>query len=230
MCEKSFNHTLSFDLDVMLRVIASPNSAFAQIRDNEEKYFAQSIGLLIVSSVLSAFVILPFVMIPISDVYFEGVDDAGLPTEDADLALAVVVGLLKGIASFVTLYLIGKKLGGNKNWKKVFSVIFHTYVPVIPMMIVISVFVFLMWGSLAEIDPSYLMSDDVDEDTLLPVLGPTISFAILTGVFAIAFMVWIIVISIKAIKVVNGFETGKAFGLLILVMIVASAVSMVLNA
>lgn len=220
---------MSFDLNVILRVITSPNSVFAQIRDNEEKYFAQSIGLLIVSSILSAFVILPFVMIPLSDVYFEGVDDVDLPTEGADMVWAMAVGFLKGIVSFVALYFIGKKLGGNTNWKKVFSVIFHWYVPVIPMMIIISVLVFLMWGSLAEIDPSYLMSTDVDEEQALSVVGPMMVYAILVGVFAIAFMVWIIVISVKAIKIVNGFETGKAFGILILVMIIASTASVVFN-
>jgi hypothetical protein len=224
-----FHHTLSFDLNVILRVITSPNSAFAQIRDNEEKYFAQSIGLLIVSSVLSAFVILPFVMIPLSDAYFEGVDDVNLPTDGADMVLAMTVGFLKGIVSFVALYFIGKKLGGNTNWKKVLSVIFHTYVPVIPMMIIISVLVFLMWGSLAGIDPSHLMSPNVDEEQVLSAIGPMLVYAIFLGVFAIAFMIWIIVISVKAIKIVNGFETGKAFGILILVMIITSAVSVVFN-
>ena len=220
---------MPFDLNVILRVITSPNSAFIQIRDNEEKYFVQSIGLLIVSSILSAFVILPFVMIPISDIYFEGADDANLPTEGTHLILSVGVGFLKGIVSFVSLYFIGKKLGGNTNWKKVFSVIFHTYVPVIPMMIVLSLLVFLMWISLAEINPSYLTSPNLDEEQVLSVIAPMLIYAILVGVFAIAFMVWIIVISVKAIKIVDGFETGKAFGLLILVMIIASAVSVVFN-
>ena len=224
-----FYHTLPFDLNVILRVITSPNSAFVQIRDNEEKYFAQSIGLLMVSSVLSAFVILPFVMIPLSDAYFEGVDDVDLPTDGADMVLAMAVGFLKGIVSFVTLYFIGKKLGGNTNWKKVLSVIFHTYVPVIPMMIILSVLVFLMWGSLAGMSPTYLMSPDADEEQVLSTIGPMLSYAILLGIFAIAFMMWIIVISVKAIKIVHGFDTGKAFGLLILVMIITSAVSVVFN-
>ena len=220
---------MSFDLSVILHVITSPNSAFAQIRDNEEKYFAQSIGILIVSSVLSSLVILPFVMIPLSDAYFEGVDDVDLPTKGTDMVWAMAVGFLKGIVSFAALYFIGKKIGGNTNWKKVFSVIFHTYVPVIPMMIILSVLVFLMWGSLAEIDPSYLMSTDVDEEQVLSAMGPMLVYALLVGGFAIAFMVWIIVISVKAIKIVNGFDTGKAFGLLILVMIIASAASVVFN-
>ena len=220
---------MSFDLNVILRVITSPTFAFEQIRDNEEKYFAQSIGLLVLTSVLSALVILPFVMIPINDVYFEDVGNEDLPSENIHLMLAIVVGFIKGLVSFVSVYLIGKKIGGNKDWKKVFGVLFHTYVPAIPMMIIISAFVFLMWGSFAEIDPSFLMSENVDEEKVLNVLGPMIVYAILVGVFAIAFMVWIIVISVKAIKVVNGFETGKAFGLLILVMIIASLVSIVFN-
>ena len=226
---QKFYHTLSFDLNVILRVITSPNSAFAQIRDNEEKYFAQSIGLLIVSSILTAFVILPFVMIPLDEAYFEGVDDVDLPTEDAHMILAAGVGFLKGIVSFVALYFIGKKLGGNTNWKKVLSVFFHTYVPVIPMMIILSVLVFLMWGSLAEINPTYLMSPDADEEQVLSVIGPILAYVLMIAIFAIVFMVWIMVISVKAIKVVNGFDTGKAFGLLILVMIIASAVSIVFN-
>lgn len=220
---------MPFDLNVILRVITSPNSAFAQIRDNEEKYFAQSIGLLVASSVLSVLVILPFMMIPLSDAYFEEVDDVDLPTDGTDMVWAMTVGFLKGMVSFAALYFIGKKLGGNTNWKKVFSVIFHTYVPVIPMMMVLSVLVFLMWGSLAEIDPSYLMSIDADEEQVMSAMGPMLVYAILVGVFAIAFMVWIIVISVKAIRTVNGFETGKAFGLLILVMIIASAASVVFN-
>ena len=219
-----------FDPSVILRVITSPTLAFEQIRDNEKKYFAQSIALLAATSVLSALVILPFVMIPIDDAYFEDVDtDDGLPSDNIHLVLAIIAGFLKGVISFVSVFFIGKKLGGNKDWKKVFAVLFHTYVPAIPMMVVVSAFVFLMWTSLAEIDSSFLMSENVDEGQILDVLGPLLVYAILVGVSAIAFIVWIIVISVKAIKVVNGFDTGKAFGLLIIVMIITSLVSMVFN-
>ena len=215
---------------MLLRVITSPNSAFEEIRDNDGKYFAQSIALFALTSVLSALVILPFVMIPINDEYFgDDIDNNDLPTENFHLILSMVMGFLKGIVTFVSVYFIGIKLGGNKDWKKVFTVIFHTYVPAIPMMIVISVFVFLMWSSLAEINPTYFMSEDMDEKQIIDVFAPLAVYGALVGVSAIAFIVWIMVISVKAIKIVNGFETGKAFGLLILVMIVASIVSIVFN-
>jgi len=60
---------LYFDLNVILRVITAPNSAFAQIRDNEEKYFGQSIGIFVLASVLSVLILLPFVMIPLHHLY-----------------------------------------------------------------------------------------------------------------------------------------------------------------
>ena len=222
---------MSFDLGVLLRVITSPTSAFEEIRNNDGKYFAQSIVLLALTSILSALVILPFVMIPISDEYFgDDIDNSDLPTENIHLMLSIVVGFLKGIVTFVSVYFIGMKLGGNKDWKKVFTVIFHTYVPAIPMMMLISVFVFLMWISLAQINPTYFMSEDMDEKQIIDVFAPLAVYGALVGVSAIAFIVWIIVISVKAIKIVNGFETGKAFGLLIVVMIIASIVSMVFNA
>jgi len=215
----------SFDLNVILGVITAPNSAFAQIRDNEEKYFVQSIGLLILASGLSAFVLLPFILIPLDGAYFEGVDDVDLPTEESDMILTVGGSILKGVISVVLFYFIGKKIGGNTNWKKVVSVIFHTYVPVIPMMIIFSVLMFLMWSSLATIDPAYLMAPNADEEQMLSVIGPMLGYVGLIAVVAIAFVIWIFVVSIKAVKTVNGFGTLKAFGLIILVMIISSIVS-----
>ena len=215
----------SFDLNVILRVITAPNSAFVQIRDNEEKYFVQSIGLLILASVLSAFVLLPFIMIPLDGVYFEGVDDVDLPTEESDMILTVGGSILKGIVSVVLFYFIGKKIGGSTNWKKVFSVIFHTYVPVIPMMIIFSILMFLMWNSLAAIDPSYLMAPGVNEEQMLSVVGPMLGYAGLIAVVAIVFVAWVFAVSVKAVKIVNGFGTPKALGLIILVMIISSIVS-----
>jgi len=205
--------------------MTAPNSAFAQIRDNEEKYFVQSIGLLILTSVLSALVLLPFIMIPLDDAYFEGVDNTDLLTDESDLILTVGVSILKGVVSVAMFYFIGKKIGGNTNWKKVFSVIFYTHVPVIPMMMMILILMFLMWSSLATIDSSHFMALDADEEQILSLFGPMIGYAVLIAVVAIVFVPWIFVVSIKAVKTVNGFGTLKAFGLIILVMIISSIVS-----
>jgi len=221
--------SFSFDLNVFLQVITAPNSAFAQIRDNEERYFASSIGVFLIASVIGLLVIAPFVMMPLDDAYYETFEendiDVDIPTSGSDIVLFVGISIITGIISNVLFYFIGKKLGGNTNWKKVFSVMFYAYVPVIPMMIVISVLVFLMWGSLVAIEPSYLMSSDASDDEILSLVMPVLGYASLLVLVAIVFVVWIFIVSIKGLKIVSGFSTAKAFGLVILVMIISSLVT-----
>jgi len=221
--------SFSFDLNVFLQVITAPNSAFSQIRDNEEKYFAPSIGVFLIASVIGLLVIAPFVMMPLDDAYYETFEendiDVDIPASGSDIILFVGISIITGIISNVLFYFIGKKLGGNTNWKKVFSVMFYAYVPVIPMMIVISGLVFLMWGSLVAIDPSYLMAPDANDDEILSLIMPVLGYAGLLVLVAIVFVVWIFIVSIKGLKIVSGFSTAKAFGLTILVMIISSLVT-----
>ena len=219
----------SFDPNVILRVITAPNSAFAQIRDNEEKYFASSIGLFLFASVIGLLVMIPFVMMPLDDAYYETFEendvDVDIPADWIDVILFVGISIVTGIISNVLFYFIGKKLGGNTSWKKVFSVLFYAYVPVIPMMMVLSVLMFLMWGSLTAIDPSYLMESDADESEIFSLIGPALVYVGLMAIAAIGFMIWIFVVSVKAVKTVHGFGTAKAFGLVILVIVISSFIT-----
>ena len=221
--------SFTFDPNVILRVITAPNSAFAQVRDNEEKYFASSIGIFLVASIIGLLVMAPFVMMPLDDAYYEIFEenniDVDVPTGGADVAFFVAVSIVTGIIGNVLFYFIGKKLGGNTNWKKVFSVMFYAYVPVIPMMIIMSGLVFLMWGSLVAIDPSYLMASEANEEEIFSLIMPVLGYVGLLMLVGIAFFVWIFVVSIKGLKVLNGFSTAKAFGLVILVMIIVSFIT-----
>ena len=203
----------------------SPNTAFAQLRDNDVKYFIQSIGILLLSSCLGALIALPFIMMPLDGAYYDEIDEMIIPADGIDIVLVVSQGILSGIVSAVLLYFIGKKLGGNTAWKKVFTVFFHTYVPTIPMTLVVAMLVFLMWSSLTSIDPSLLLTPEENEEQVLSLLGPMLAYAGLVALTAILFLIWIFIISVKAIKTLNGFGTGKAFGLLVLVLILAGIVT-----
>ncbi len=217
-----------FDPGMILRVIISPNSAFTQIRDNEERYFAQSIALLIISSILSGLAVLPFVMMPLDDAYFdfEGAENMdAFPLDDGAVGLSMISTALGGVVSAVLYYFIGKKLEGNTNWKKVFSVIFHIHAIVIPITIVMAILLFLMWGSLTSIEPSILLDPNLDEEEVFSLMGSFIGYVMLLAFFGIGFAVWALIVSIKAVKTVHGFGTGKAFGLIILVGIITSFVN-----
>ncbi len=223
----------SFDLGLILRVITSPNSAFSQIRDNHEKYFVQSIGLLIFSSVLGILIVLPFVTMPLDDAYFENIDNTGnmnsIPSGETDVIWSVGLSILNGFISAVLFYFIGKKLGGDANWKKVFSVIFHTNVVAIPMIIILSILIFFMWDSLTLIEPTYIFEPDVNAEEIWSTLVPLLGYVALLAIVGIGFFVWLIVILVKAVKIVHGFETGKAFGLVVLVMIITTIVAIPLS-
>ncbi|MDH3276677.1 MAG: YIP1 family protein [Nitrosopumilus sp.] len=218
-----------FDLSLILRVFISPNSAFLQVRDNEEKYFSQSIALLIISSVLGGLAVLPFVMMPLDDAYFEIPEseniDETFPLEDSAVGLSIISSLLSGFVSAILYYFIGKKLDGNTNWKKVFSVIFHIHAIVIPITIIMAMLLFLMWGSFTSIDSSILLDPNNDDEEVFSLLGSFIGYVLLLAIVGISFAIWGLIVTIKAIKVVHGFGTGKAFGLIILVGTITSLVS-----
>jgi hypothetical protein len=219
----------SFNLNVALRIITAPNSTFAQIRDNEEKYFTSSVMLFVFASVIGLLVMVPFIMIPLDDAYYETFEendvDVDIPANWTDIILFVGISIITGIVSNILFYFIGKKLGGNTSWKKVFSVLFYAYVPVIPMMIILSVLMFLMWSSLTAIDPSYFMESDADESEIFSLIGPALGYGGLMAITAIGFMVWIFVVSVKAVKTIHGFGTAKAFGLIVLVIIISSFIT-----
>ena len=84
------------------------------------------------------------------------------------------------MCSFLLYYyiLLGKKIGGNTNWKKVFSVFFHANVPTIPMSVVLSILMFLMMDSFASIDPSSIMESDIDEEQVLSMMGPVLAYGL----------------------------------------------------
>ena len=97
------------------------------------------------------------------------------------------------------------------------------------MMLIFSELVLLMLGSLASLDMASLVDEDLDEQEALAAVGPMLGYVGLIALTAIVFVIWIIIVSVKALKVVNDFETGKAFGLLLLVMIISSIVTLPLG-
>ena len=222
-----------FNSNVIFGVITSPNSTFVKIRDNDERYFLFSVGVFLLASIIGLLVMVPFVMMPLNTAYYETFAenqiDVDIPVDWSDALLFIGVGIITGIISNVLFYFIGRTLDGNKNWKKVFSVLFFAYVPTIPMMLLLSVLVFLMWASFVAIDPSHLMAANFDEEEIFSLIGPVLSYVGLLVIVAIVFIVWIFIVLIKAVKTVNEFGTAKSFGLIVLVMFITSIVTVPLG-
>lgn len=186
-------------LNMCLQVIIHPNSAFTAIRDNDQKYFPFSIGIVLL------LVILPNALITaLSVVTFPGAFDTASHAVAYSVAANLGVNALSAIAYVGIIYLSGRVWGGNFNWRTVFTVIFYTYAIEIP-----AVFVVVAVG---------LLSIPLGLYMLTPTLAATAAVA-----------VWVIIITIKAVKVVNGFSTAKAFGIIVLAFVGSVALTVPLS-
>ena len=123
-------------LGMALRVMVASNSAFAEIRDNDHRYFPWSLGIFL-------FVYILFAIIDPRTPILE--HQSNIVTETA-------TSILGGVAYATVIYLVGRLLGGNKRWRQVFSVIFYTHIISIPILVVVVLaavtFSFLPWISL----------------------------------------------------------------------------------
>lgn len=182
-------------LNMCLQVILHPNSAFATIRDNDQKYFQFSIGIVL------SLVILPSALTTaLSAAISPDAFDTLAYSVAADIGLTAL-----GAAAYTgIIYLSGRRWGGNSNWRKVLSVIFFTYVIEIPAAFVV---------------------------VAVTLLSIPLGLYMITPTMAVsaAAAVWVVIITIKAVKVVNGFGTAKAFGIIVLAFVSSAALTVLLS-
>ena len=188
-------------LNMALRVMMSPNPAFAQIRDSDGRYFVWSVGIFALVCVMYA---MPYFL----SEFPEGA------------ALVVANFLLGGIVSTAVVYLAGRRLGGNGSWKVVFSTIFYAHIYIAPMSVAVTALVFLTAGLTPPgfLDGPGLANIGIREplgESFHALLGFIGHLAALHAVIA-AFFVWGVVLWVKAVKAVDGFGTAKAFGIVAL--------------
>ena len=186
-------------LNMCLQVILHPNSAFAAIRDNDHKYFQFSIGIVL------SLVILPNALITVlSAVTFPGAFDTTSYAVAYSVAANLGLNALSTAAYAGIIYLSGRAWGGNSNWRKAFTVIFYTYVIEIPAVFVVVAVT--------------LLSIPLGLYMITPTLAATA-----------AVVVWVVMVTIKAVKVVNGFGTAKALGIIVLAFVGSVALTVSLS-
>ncbi len=200
-------------MDVALRVITAPNSAFAHIRDSGGTYFAWSVGIFVLASVLWS---VSFASLDADLEYWETV------------ALYVGTDLLSGVVFGAVIYLVGRQLGGNGMWRTVFSAVFYTGVLALLAFALFAALALLAGGSsplafLADADRWDFESIE-DGELSGEVMDYILDLAVL-AVGGIAFVVWTVVVLVKAVKTVNGFGTAKAFGLVVMAVAVSAIVA-----
>ena len=200
-------------LNTIFGMLKSPNQSLHEICNNEDQYLVSSVIILIFASVFS----INMANGPLDDT-IPSVSQFGIWFSDEPIYWISdgLLGLLGSIILIAIIFVMGKKFGGIGNFKKIFTVISHASLPVV----IGSVVIFAMFFVL-----SSTMSDSIDEtDSEFQYFGMVSYFGVL-----VPLAIWSLIISIKALKIANGFGTGKAFGILLLATVISYVVWIPLN-
>ncbi len=199
-------------LKMVMVVMTRPNSAFAAIRDNDHRYFWWSVGIFGLAAVVTG----TFRLLA-PQPFFSDTDPLHI-TQD------IVYAVLTGLASVTVTYMAGRMWSGNLYWRKVFSAVFYTHIPIILSNSITATVLYLsgigdvmrfltksltlgLTGmnstQIATRTATEVMESGRNIDLLAPVSAVTLTIYIGMGI-------WGIILLVKAIKTVNGFSTSKA--------------------
>ena len=191
--------TISLDTRIMsvISVMTRPNQTFREITNHNQSYFVFAIAIFALAS---------FFFVG----YITEESVSSLPVNEGGFVLDVRYqiqsfgeSVLWNILSVVLIFYLGVKFGGNNNFKKVFSVITFALIPILIGGVIMHVFA--LYPPLVE----SISGIDKESPEFAGLFWP-LYFAYLP------FVLWSVILSIKAIKIVNGFRTAKAFGILIM--------------
>lgn len=192
------------DLDglrIILLVIMHPNSAFATIRDNVEKYFWWPVvGLGLSLAVWVFFVIAVESLLQHSDPLFLIIN-----------ATSIAGKATSHLIFTVMVWLIGRAKGGTRQWRKVFSVLFYVWAVLAIPHVVLGAILFVL--SL-EIEDTWIVFELV----------------IIIRFFLFGWAIWAVILVIKAINVVNKwYDTWKAVKVFILSLILVVLIEVLIG-
>ncbi len=183
----------------------SPDKTIREIYDNEGNYLVSSVIILVLASIFSTGIA--------SGPLDEGIAAASqfgmwMSDDPVDWVTDSIFVILDSVVLIAIIFLIGKMFGGIGNFKKIFVVISHAVLPVAIGGIIISAIFFSLLSTIP-----YTIDG---EDSLFQYLG-IVSYL---GVM-VPLSIWSLIISIKALKIANGFGTGKAFGIILLASLIS---------
>ena len=192
-------------ISYVFKVIKNPNNTFREIYQNADNYFKTSIIIL----VLSSFFTVTFTFNGISEF---STNELGYILDAEIQIINHTVNILSGFLFVVLVFFVGKKFGGSKNFRGLFSVLSYSVIPILIGGIIVSIFLYYppLLESVSGID---------SEDPIFPMLF----WVLYLGIF-FPFSIWSLILSIKAIKIANNFGTWKTIGIIILAMIIMSLI------
>ena len=181
--------------------IIRPNTCFANVSEDAKSYFIFSVIIFVIAGASSLF------SDAINMAYWNSDGKNHLGFSPVSISLSVIHAMLQNFVIIAGIFWIGKKLGGSTNFKKIFSVISFCLIPAIIASFVVPLVLTLASQILLETD---VHSIDPDSDISPSYALDFASSTIISNGFAITFGAWILVLFLKATKIVHAFDTKKS--------------------
>ncbi len=195
--------------DMVVKILSKPNSAFEEISVNSRYYFIPAV---IIFAIAIGF-----------DLYTALVDSPPIMT-DSNYALYAVMSLIEAVSApllaIAVVFYVGRVLGGTKSFKKTFSILSWCFIPII-----ICITIVLLSG--IHFPGNFIADENAEQDLLLD--DKFVEEQIILNLIVWPFVIWYIILTTKAIKVMNGFGTKKSFAILILSLITLYTVAVMLD-
>ena len=196
-------------------IIVRPGATLCRISDDPGRYLVPSMAVFAVTIALS-------VLSPSDYIEYQMIDAIGGTVLYSPIASFAISGLL----SIAGIFWIGRRWGGNRSLRRAFPVLAHCLVPAM-----LWVLVFLV-VSMAEnlysspVPETVILSSDPYRTLRHGVIIQSVVWIFLVGIF---FVGWILLLYIKAIRILNGFGYARSAAVLALASLIVYADNLALG-
>ena len=186
------NSRLIFD------IIVKPNSCLEEISQNSSLNYKPAVAIFVIAGLIVVFPNLVEIN------RWEDSEQNLVAMKSISLIMRISTAILQNFVIIYAMYWIGKKLGGNTNYRRAFTVLSFCLVP--------SIVGTIGMGTATSFTTNYLYMQQTDNSLGLDVeLSPSyvldfFSYAIISNIFAIVFGVWTLLLFAKAVRILNSFD------------------------
>ena len=185
------NSRLIFD------IIVKPNSCLEELSQNFSLYYRPAFVIFAIAGLIVVFSNL------VEMNQWEESEQNHVLLKSVSFAMRISTTVLQNFVIIYAMYWIGKKLGGNTNHRRAFTVLSFCLIP--------SIIGTVGTGIATSFTTNYLYmqtdnSLDLDRGLSSSYALDFFSFSIISNIFAIVFGLWTLLLFAKAIKILNRFD------------------------
>lgn len=187
----------------LYEILVRPSATLCSISERPATYLVPSVAVFAAAMALH-------ILWPLDPLVYQTDDDTGV------IAYRLFGEFMQGIVTILGIFWIGRRWGGTRSLRMVFSVLAYCFVPAMLGMVVSSA--------------GWMIYDHaIPEFVLLDGMGMAFSYGdyVVQFVIGVFFIGWTFLLNVKAIRIVNGFGYARSVAVLALAILITYAAGLV---